>query len=1120
MILMDEMIPLRLYSSKLRAYIPFNALSKKKNALVTLLTDSLDDSVEIINMPYIHNPNYFISYYLNRNVNYYLSKNGKITVEDDEEESEEDEAIKEAVLRVTNRKTPQYDTDGSQFDLKTISDQFSKKKFNTWYDYFSVPKDKRIYPVIYGFEDRKSMVKAIGDKAITDHGTVITDSYNTVDEIFVINRSGYFTIERANGPYDMYCDSAIITYIVSTGYRNASWYLANQIGCALSGQADYLYKKNNYRTSDKLSAAIMIARLEREYGKKEILKLARTGEYNTLASLGAKDFIARVKPIFQKPNKESALVESDGSHNDALRVYKSMSTTDRKFISPDDAYQQSGGKIVCYRHIEREGFITIKGFVECFKDIDDSASIVIGVHPKYRGEGIATRMMEQLLKEFPKENPDINELIWRADAKNNKSKKLAEKFGFKLIRKSNIQWVYRYEFKSSHKYDDIPDDILCEEDLVRYVRKTFTVDTSYVGKSARVTPIKDIIHIKKVKEVDIAYFCFRAIQKMGLSCAFMLAAEHKDVNLPNFGFGDLHAAVLYYYTPENLIVLDPFGTIKAGFGTARDIDAVYTYLESLHDQYKWGDRDTFPQATPYCTFSEDVKDNALWYKDVYRIETLASQVGLKDYTLLEFENRLNPPTKIVNGLPRNLQSFEQIEINDDVINHYKNRMPGLCHLGMTNNCHGYLFVDQKTGNPVCYYNTQRKVDKDGIYGGEIVWLQGIEVAEEYRNCGIGKQLLQMAIARDHVTNLAVNKNNEVAYRLYTNLGFKQYAINGSMINMQLPTPTKEVYIESSNAIMQLENQVYVFSEDLSQTSYDTRLKRYLFKQRLRNSSMQIAIYKQIKERCPKIRKTFTSPAMYNGLNLFIDLSYYNRLFLENNETIKDIAIKFYWEFLNRLLDFSKDPVLSKYGKNTIFIPVWKDAWNVQPGTGLMDWKVNLNPISMIFRMLKKAPEELRSKWGNKDIIFIGKTGYFKVDFSKFAFKDLTRFRVRLERLWRNEHIEDTEEDGYDHNMNDNNGDPDSSAAIAAKVIDKIEDSTGVEINNVSGIIPPTTDVKTDGNIGVQNLRIRNTKINSIQSTCSIAVLAPTDANVVDFLSKSSNIIDLSKSNAMRTFYSK
>ena len=50
MILMDEMIPLRLYSSKLRAYIPFNALSKKKNALVTLLTDSLDDSVEIINM--------------------------------------------------------------------------------------------------------------------------------------------------------------------------------------------------------------------------------------------------------------------------------------------------------------------------------------------------------------------------------------------------------------------------------------------------------------------------------------------------------------------------------------------------------------------------------------------------------------------------------------------------------------------------------------------------------------------------------------------------------------------------------------------------------------------------------------------------------------------------------------------------------------------------------------------------------------------------------------------------------------------------------------------------------------------------------------------------------------
>ena len=86
MILMDEMIPLKLYSSKQKVYVPFNVLNKKKGAMITLLTSSVENSVECINLPYMHNPNYFISYYMNRNVNYYLSKNGKIAIEDDEEE--------------------------------------------------------------------------------------------------------------------------------------------------------------------------------------------------------------------------------------------------------------------------------------------------------------------------------------------------------------------------------------------------------------------------------------------------------------------------------------------------------------------------------------------------------------------------------------------------------------------------------------------------------------------------------------------------------------------------------------------------------------------------------------------------------------------------------------------------------------------------------------------------------------------------------------------------------------------------------------------------------------------------------------------------------------------------
>ena len=1110
MILMDEMVPLRLYSSKLRAYIPFNPANKKKGAMITLLTNGVDDSIQLINMPYIHNPNYFISYYLNRNVKYFLTKNGNVTIED-EDEDEGEEAVQEAVLHTFKPSNPQFDSEGSSHDLKLLSDNFAKKKFDKWYDYFRIKKEKRIYPTVYGFNTLASMAKAINDKAIMDDGKLILNSYNTAMEIFVLNSSEY-NIKNADGPYEMYCENAIITYVVDTQFKNASWYLANQVGTALSGAADYLYQKNNFKTDDKLSAAIMISRFEKEYGRSEIIDLCRTGNYTKLAKLGARDFIARVKPIFQKPKHETAIQESDGTHGDVMRVYKAMNATDQRFISSDGSYQTASDNNVCYRHIEREGFLTTKGFVECFRDFDDIASVVIGVHPKFRGEGLASKMMEQMLKEFPKENPDINELVWRADAKNKKSRKLAEKFGFKLIRESNIQAVYRYEFKPSHKYDDIPDEILSDKDLIKWVKKNLSLDTSYVTKSTKLMSIKDIIHKKNVRQVDVAYFCYKAIQKMSLDCVFCLYTEHSDENSMQVNFGDIHAAVVYWYTPDTLILMDPLNdALKLGYGVIKR-DAMLEYQIKLHEAYKWGDINTYPYIIEYVPFDADIQPGKLIYKDIFKIDTLAQKASLRKYSLLEFSttSKLSPPEMRNNQIQMNLQRLIKVKIDDEVIEKYGTLMPGLHHLRTTNNCTGYLFLDPnskpKKDRPVCYYNVQRK--KDENYG-EVVWLQGIEVDEDYQGRGLAKQLLQMAIANDGVTNLAVNKNNEVAYRLYTSMGFRQYNINGSMINMQLPKKKlKEVHIDhTDDNMLMFENQVVIFTEALSQKSYDQRLKQYLFKQRLRNSSMQISLYNQVKDACPVIRKAFVSPAMYNGLNLFVDLGYYNKLFLQNNTTVKDIAIQFYWDFVNRLIDNAIEPEYrSRYSKNTIFIPVWSNAWPVQPNSYVYDWKVNLNPISMIFRMLRRNPAELKNKWGKLDVVFIGKTGYFKVNFKSFELKNLTRFKVRLEKLWRGESIDrDPDEDGYQYGSSELSADRDSTSAIAVKVIDKIEDSTGIEVNNVTSAIT-TNDAsampKVDGSadpVIFPNMRIRNTTINT-RGVCSIGILAPSEDNIVDTIS--------------------
>lgn len=1343
MILMDEMYPLRLYSSKLKAYVPFNPANKKKGSAITLLSNSLQNSIDMMNLPYVYNPNYYVSYYMNRDVNAYLTKNGKVSIADEEEEV--DPAIVEAVLHMAKRNAPKVEAvDGTPNDNRKLEILFDKKVFEKWYRYFKVRDSKRVFPSVYGFNSLPDMANAINDKAIMDHGNVITNSYNSSEEIFVLNPSAYIgsRFEKSDGPYEMYCESAIITYIVNNCFPKATWYLANQVGAALSGQADWLYKDNDYHVSDNLNAAIMISNLRYKYGDAEVLDLVKTGSYTKLAKLGAHDFLKRVTPLYSnesaihegntivihelanisddkiavgtdfhfigynddqtkivmKPksyiekiiekeqeivgddgififlgdmlykgfhtpyeipdqmkkdaisyiksftgkykifvrgnhdvlpddfylkdlgfthigssllyndylfthqpemvrppiinihghihgkrqyyekhpsrhmdvftinrshigrltdiikkqedydkttkqvsnpgkgdphhyimgdplnlndivNESSILIsESDGTHGDVIRVYKAMNDTDREYIDPTDGYETIDTRSVCYRHIERDGLFGIKGFIECFYDLGEVASIVIGVHPKYRNQGIATALMDKLFKEFPKENPDINELIWRCDSKNSKSAKLAEKYGFTLIRKSSTQKVYRYEFKPSHKYDDIPSDILNENDLTKWTKKNITIDDSYVTRKDKVMSIKDIKSTKKVKQIDAAYLWYRAIKKMGLNASFVVALEYDNSIKTNIG--NLYGVVLYWYTPDDVLIYNPLD--KDHIKRMVNSDVFFDYLNKLHDDYVWGDADRYPGIGYYIPFDDvQLREKALWYDDVIDIKTLAKNLRIDPYAIHEFTTKSEVIPSYDSGkMPRNFQSFKKIKLDDKVIAKYKKLMSGLSHVKTTNRCTGYLFVN-KYDQPVCYYNTERKPDKEGTYGEDIVWLQAIEVADEYKGTSLSKQLIQMAVANDHVTNLAVNKDNAVAYKVYASMGFKQYLVNGQMIYMQIPSHKEEFVIPDSAGVMKLDEQVYVFDEAGAQFSYDTRIRKYLYKSRLRRSTDQISIYNQVKGMCPVIKKTFVNPSAYRGYNLFVDLSYYNEIFLRNNTTVRDVAIQFYWDFVNRLIDKNTE-FLSQYGysKNTLFIPVWSSAWPTKENTYVYDWKENLNPISMIFRMLRKNPDELRSKWGKMDIIFLGQTGYFKVDFSKFDRKDLNKFKIRLEKLYRGENIEkDPDEDGYTYGQNTDVSDSDSSAAIAVKLVDKIEASSGITVDNVSKAVSVSDDsmVKIDGSVIYPNMRIRSSKIPVNIDGCSIGIMTPSEDDIINTIG--SQIIDY-KTVQPDTIYSK
>ena len=130
-----------------------------------------------------------------------------------------------------------------------------------------------------------------------------------------------------------------------------------------------------------------------------------------------------------------------------------------------------------------------------------------------------------------------------------------------------------------------------------------------------------------------------------------------------------------------------------------------------------------------------------------------------------------------------LSSLKKIRITETIINKYKKEYPVLRHVRCKDTdeyvCDGYMWF--KDDDLVCYVGSCQYTDD------KTKWIVSLEILPKYRGYGLSNQILDFCVKSMNCKYLSVNKNNELAKKIYDKYGFKVYHEDKTMYYMTLDT---------------------------------------------------------------------------------------------------------------------------------------------------------------------------------------------------------------------------------------------------------------------------------------------------------------------------------------------
>ena len=258
----------------------------------------------------------------------------------------------------------------------------------------------------------------------------------------------------------------------------------------------------------------------------------------------------------------------------------------------------------------------------------------------------------------------------------------------------------------------------------------------------------------------------------------------------------------------------------------------------------------------------------------------------------------------------------------------------------------------------------------------------------------------------------------------------------SKVYNNIPVMT-ETHFEDSN-------NLFFFSEASPEGVLDIRLRKILYRERLRNFKEVKLRVNRIKDECKYIKYTYPNIDKYKNKNIYIDNHIYNKIFSMSEAYNRDKAIELLYALFDR---FINNPNYDSYTRKTVFIPVNEWASDI-PTTSLFEFSKSINPFSMIVRLFKKPRENL-NKLAGIDFIFIGNDSWFKMKMEDLDMKNLNLFKTNILKIRNNDIVEDNV--------------PEDKEDIKTRLIGKIEDLTGIEVNNISRVhkVDPTVPIRAE-----------------------------------------------------------